>query len=144
MPPATMAPASQESHEHEHEHDDLEHARAHVHDEHHRHEHGPDGPPGEPHMHAHRTPHPPSPTLAKSLQATLIVGRFGQQPIPKRDNLWFVRRQFRVDDPIRALDRERHIDWHRETAVQQVPCRKRRAGKRNSLPSMAASMSMLA
>jgi hypothetical protein len=41
---------------------------------------------------------------------------------------------FGVDDPIGVLERERHIDWHHEAAMQQIPCRERRARERNALP----------
>jgi hypothetical protein len=68
-----------------------------------------------------------------SFETTRVFGRLGQQPFPKRCDLWYGRSHLRADDPVRIGHSQRNIDRPYETTVDYIPGRKRGAGKRNAL-----------
>ena len=69
----------------------------------------------------------------KSFQAAHIVGSLRQEPLAEHLDFGKRRRRLRTDDPVRVGQSQGHIDRLDQTAVDQIPRRKRGSGQHNTL-----------
>ena len=69
----------------------------------------------------------------KSFEAAHVIGSLRQEPLAEHLDFGKRRRRLRTDDPVRVGQSQGHIDWLDQTAVDQIPRRKRGAGQRNTL-----------